>query len=80
MTTYDLNKTERAIFHLLDEEKRWMDFDAIFQSLNPNIKCFSYAAVYKNIRSLTQKELVASCKFHPYKQHFFCIKSILVND
>lgn len=72
LDTRNLNKTELAICGLLLENPGWLDFDAIYSFLNPTAKVYSYAAIYKNIRSLQQKEILLSRKIYPYKKDYFC--------
>lgn len=55
-----MSKTEKAVIALLQKRNVFMDVEEIFLVLNPDTKCYSYAAVYHSVRTLNQKGVIVS--------------------
>lgn len=70
-----MSKTEKAVIALLQKKDVFMDVEEIFLLLNPNSKCYSYAAVYHSVRTLREKGLIVSETRPSERRKYFRIGS-----
>ncbi|WDF69744.1 transcriptional repressor [Sphingobacterium oryzagri] len=56
------NKTQLAILDVLREQPQPLFADDIFMQLNPVGKCYSYAAIYRNIQLLCEEGILVAEK------------------